>query len=160
MEAAAREGGTIDCVVANAGVYHGTAGETPLTEESYAAFDDHLRTNGRGVFTTIREAAPHLAGDARVLVPSGAVAREPTAGYGSYAVSKATAEAVARGFAAELDCPVAVVDPGRVATDLSGGPGRDPADVAPMFRWVATAADPGDVDGEIVDLATWKRATR
>ena len=67
MEQAAREGEDIGVVVANAGVYHGDAGETPLPEEPYAAFDDHLRTNARGVFATIREAVPHLAADARVL---------------------------------------------------------------------------------------------
>jgi len=159
METAAREGGEIDLVVANAGVYHGETGGTPLSEESYAAFDDHLRTNGRGVFATIRESLPHLAADARVLVPSGAVARKSMAGYGSYAVSKATAEAIARGFAADLEQVVPVVDPGQVATDLTGETGRDPADVAAMFRWAATAP-PAELEGEIVDLKTWKRATR
>jgi NADP-dependent 3-hydroxy acid dehydrogenase YdfG len=159
METAAREGGEIDLVVANAGVYHGEPGGTPLSEESYAAFDDHLRTNGRGVFATIRESLPHLAADARVLVPSGAVARQSMAGYGSYAVSKATAEAIARGFAADIDQVVAVVDPGQVGTELTGGTGRDPADVAAMFRWAATAP-PEEIEGEIVDLKTWKRATR
>ncbi len=160
METAAREGGAIDVVVANAGVYHGTPGETPLTGESYAAFDDHIRTNARGVFTTVRESLPHLADDARILVPSGAIARDAKPGYGAYAVSKATVEALARGFASELDQPVAIVDPGQVATDLSGTGGRDPDDVAPMFTWAATTAAPDDIDGQVVDLKTWKRATR
>jgi len=160
METAAREGGGIDTVVANAGVYHGQPGETPLASESYAAFDDHLRTNGRGTFTTIRESLPHLAADARVLVTSGSVAREAKPGYGSYAVSKATAEAVARGFAVDLDHPVGVVDPGVVATDLTGGTGRDPDEIAPLFRWAATDAPTEDLDGEVLDLKAWKRATR
>ncbi|MFB6083518.1 MAG: SDR family NAD(P)-dependent oxidoreductase [Halorientalis sp.] len=160
METAAREGDGIDAVVANAGVYHGDPGETPLSAASYAAFDDHLRTNGRGTFATVRESIPHLNPDARVLVTSGAVAREPKPGYGSYAVSKATAEAVARGFAADLDHPVGVVDPGVVATDLTGGQGRDPDEVAPMFRWAATDAPADDLDGGVLDLQAWKRATR
>jgi hypothetical protein len=79
---------------------------------------------------------------------------------GSYAVSKAGAEALVRGFATDLDATVLTVDPGYVATDLSGGQGRDPADVAPMFRWAAADADPEEVDGEVVDLKAWKRATR
>lgn len=85
IESAARAGGTtgIDCVVANAGVYHGPAGETPLTAASYSAFDDTLRTNVRGVFATLREAAPHLSDGAQVLVPSGRIARDPMAGYGA-----------------------------------------------------------------------------
>lgn len=161
METAAREGGTIDAVFANAGVYHGEPGDTDLVEESYAAFDEHLRTNGRGVFTTVTEAVPHLAGDARVIVPSGAIARDATPGFGSYAASKALAEALARQFAAELDIPVGVVDPGQVTTELTDGmAGRDPADVAPMFRWAAREADPADLDGEVLTLRDWKRETR
>jgi NAD(P)-dependent dehydrogenase (short-subunit alcohol dehydrogenase family) len=162
METAAGEGESdgIDVVVANAGVYHGSPGGTPLHEESYAAFDDHLRTNGRGVFTAIREAVPHLAAEARVIVPSGAIARDAKPGYGTYAVSKATAEAIARGFAADIDQVVTIIDPGQVATDLTDEQGREPDDIAPMFRWAATEAPADDIDSEIIDLKTWKQETR
>ena len=160
MERAACAGDGIDTVVANAGIYHGDPGETPLSGESYAAFDDHLRTNVRGVFATVREAVPHLAPGARVLVTSGRIAREQAAGDGSYAVSKAAAEAVAAQFAAVLDCPVGVVDPGRVATDLADGDGFDPADVAEQFRWAARDADPDAVDGAVIDRRDWREATR
>jgi len=160
METAARFGGGIDYVVANAGVYHGESGETPLSNESYAAFDDHLRTNARGVFATVREAIPHLTDGARVLVTTGSVAHDPGPGLGSYAVSKAGAEAVVRGFAADLDVPVACVDPGVVATDLSGPSGRDPADVAPMFVWAATEASAEEIDGDVLGLRAWRQATR
>jgi len=161
METAARAGGGegIDCVVANAAVYHGEAGETPLSGTAYSAFDDTLRTNVRGVFATVSESLPHLRPDARVLVPSGGVAREAVEGYGAYAVSKAGAEAVARQFAAEADPAVCVLDLGKVATELSGtGAGRTPEEIAPMVWWAATDADP--VDGERLGLADWKRATR
>jgi NAD(P)-dependent dehydrogenase (short-subunit alcohol dehydrogenase family) len=161
VETATREGnGAIQYIVANAGVYHGTAGETPLTEESYAAFDDHLRTNARGVFSTIREALPHLESEARIVVPTGAVARKGMPGYGSYAVSKAAAEAVARGFAAELDFPVGAVDPGQVATDLSGGGGRDPETVAEMVLWALRDADPSALDGGVLDWGDYRSATQ
>jgi NAD(P)-dependent dehydrogenase (short-subunit alcohol dehydrogenase family) len=160
LELAARESdGGIDAVVACAGVYHGDPGETSLGEEAYSAFDDTLRTNARGVFATVKEAVPHLADDARVLVPSGNVAREAKPGYGSYAVSKAAAEALARGFAAELDQTVGVVDPGTVATELTGGQGRDPADAADLFYWAATEAPPEDVDGAVVGLKEFRKAT-
>jgi hypothetical protein len=160
MEQAARINGPIDVVVANAAVNHGNPGEMPLDEESYARFDDTFRTNVRGVFTTVREAVPHLADDARVLVPSGSIAREAKPGMGAYAASKAAAEGLVRGFGTDLDATAMVVDPGYVATDLSGGQGRDPADVAPMFRWAATEADPAEFDGSVVDLKTWKQASR
>jgi len=163
METAARAGetGGIDCVVANAGVYHGAPGGTPLSEAAYSAFDDALRTNVRGVFTTIREAVPHLTADSRAFVPSGAIARDAKPGFGAYAVSKAGAEAVARQFAAELDAAVGVLDLGQLSTELTNhAKGRDPDDVAPMFWWAATEADAETVDGEVVDLRAWKKATR
>ncbi|USZ67496.1 SDR family oxidoreductase [Halorussus salilacus] len=160
METAARaSAGGLDAVVACAGVYHGDPGETPLPGEAYSAFDDTLRTNVRGVFATVREALPHLADDARVLVPSGGVAREATSGYGSYAVSKAAAEAVVRGFAVDLDLTVGVVDPGVVATDLTGGRGRDPADAADLCYWAATDAPAEALDGEVVGLGDYRSAT-
>jgi len=161
LEGAAREGGEIDVLLANAGVSRGDPGEMPLDEEPYSRFDDTLRTNCRGVFTTIREAVPHLAEDARVLVPSGSVAHEAKEGMGAYAVSKAAAEGVARGFSADLPQSVGVVDPGLVATDLTGTErARDPEAVAPMFVWAATECPDEDLDGDRVDLRAWKKATR
>jgi len=161
MERAARLGGEIDLVVANAAVKHGESGELPLEEEAYSSFDDTMRTNARGVFVTIKEALPHLAPDARVLVPSGLVAREPKPGVGSYAVSKAAAEALARQFAVELEQTVGVVDPGLVSTSLTRQRGRrEPGDVAPMYRWAATELSAEEFDGAVVGLKEWKRATR
>ena len=160
MEQAARVGGNVEYVVANAGVYHGSAGETPLTSESYAAFDDHMRSNARGVFTTVREALPHLAENARILVSSGRVARDHAGGYGSYAVSKAAAEALVRGFSADTEYVTTVVDPGIVETELTGKSGHDPNDVAEQFHWVACEASEETVDGEIVDRKQWRRASR
>ncbi|MFC5278506.1 SDR family oxidoreductase [Halorubrum rubrum] len=161
FERVAREAGPVDVVLANAAVFHGVPGESPIDGTAYRAFDDAMRTNARGVFATVREAIPHLADGARVLVPSGSVAHESKAGMGAYAVSKAAAEAVARGFAADLDATVGVVDPGLVATDLTGMErARDPDSVAPLFVWAATDAPAEDVDGERIGLREWKKATR
>jgi len=161
FERVAREAGPIDVVFANAAVLHGAPGEKPVSDLSYADYDDTMRTNARGVFATIREAVPHLAADARVVVPSGSVAHDSTAGMGAYAVSKAAAEAVARGFAADLDATVGVVDPGLVATDLTGKErARDPESVAPLFVWAATEAPADDLDGDRLGLREWKAATR
>ncbi|WP_435118021.1 SDR family oxidoreductase [Halolamina sp. C58] len=152
--------GEIDLVLPCAAVFHGDPGEQRLAEEGYAAFDDEYRTNARGVFVAIKEALPHLADDARVLVPSGSITQDAKPGYGGYAVSKAAAEAVARQFAAEIDQAVGVVDPGVVASDLTGEQGRDPADVVGLFHWAATALAAGELDGERVGLGDWKKATR
>lgn len=157
----ADEAGAVDVVLANAAVFPGGPGGSPIDEVGYDEFDATMRTNARGVFATAREAAPRLADGARVIVPSGSVAHESKAGMGSYAVSKAAAEAVARGFAADLDAAVGVVDPGLVATDLTGmEKARAPEDVAPLFIWAATEAPAEDLDGERIGLREWKTATR
>ncbi len=159
METAARFGDDgIDVVVANAGIYHGTPGETPLTEEPYAAFDDTLRTNCRGVYATIQESIPHLTPDARVVVSTGGIGHKTEAGYGSYAVSKAGAEALVRGFSVELDQTVVGLDPGMVATEMMDGQGRDPEQAAEMVAWLVTEAE--DVDGDIVGLKQWRQQTQ
>lgn len=161
LELAARQAGPIDAVVANAATSHGEPGSMPIDVESYASFDDALRTNVRGVFATMSEALPHLAEDARIVVPSGSAATESLSGMGSYAVSKAGAEAVARGFAADVDATVGVVDPGLVATDLTGKENaRDPESVAPLFRWAITEAPAEDLNGGRLGLREWKEATR
>jgi NAD(P)-dependent dehydrogenase (short-subunit alcohol dehydrogenase family) len=160
METAAKGADGIDVLVANAGTIHGSPGGMPIDDESYTAFDDTLRTNVRGVFSTVKEALPHMTAEGRVLVPSGSVAHDAKAGMGGYAVSKAAAEAVARGFAVDVEQTVGVVDPGLAATELTGGQGRDPADLAPMYLWAATELDVEELDGERVSVKQWKQATR
>ncbi len=161
LETASRTGAAgVDVVVACAGVYHGDAGATPTDEEPYSRFDDHWRTNARGVFATVTEALPHLNDEARILLPTGAIARAAKPGYGSYAMSKAAGEAVVRGFAADTDHVVGCLEPGQLATALTDNRGRDPSSVAEMFVWAATDCDPSTLDGGIVDLKTWKQATR
>lgn len=159
MEAAARFGDAgIDVVVANAGVSHGDHESPPIHRESYAAYDDHLRTNARGVFATLREALPHMTPEGRVLVTTGAAASDPAPGDGSYGVSLAAREAVAMAFSAAIDRPVGCVDPGRVATDLDGA-GRadahDPEDVAGQFVWAAQVA-PDILDGRVLTRREWQ----
>jgi NAD(P)-dependent dehydrogenase (short-subunit alcohol dehydrogenase family) len=97
-----------------------------------------------------------------VFVPSGGIARDARAGFGSYAVSKAGAEAVARQFAAELDATVGVLDMGFLSTELTDHTeqGRDPADVAGIVVWAAADADAADLDGAVTGIREWKSATR
>lgn len=146
METAARTGPAgIDCVVPAATTYHGSRAETPLAGSSYAAFDDTLRTNGRGAFATIREALPHLNADARILVPLDPAAREPEPGLGPYAVASATAEAVVRTFAVERD-------DARFACIETGGD-----DAAELFVWAAELAV-DDLDGSVFGPEDRRRA--
>lgn len=150
----------LDVVIPAAATMPHEPGARPLDEERYEDVRTVLETNVYGLFAVIRESLDFMSPDGRVLVPSGSVARDPTPGMGMYAPSKAAAEGLARGFAADVDQTVGVVDPGVVATDLTGGKGRDPADVAGMFRWAALTCPAEDLDGEVVGLREWKRATR
>jgi len=160
METAARFGpGGVDYVVANAAVLHGEPGQMPLPAESYAAFDDTMRTNVRGVLAAAKEALPHMPAEGRIVVPTGSVAREAMRGMGTYAVSKAAAEAIARGLAVDCEQTVGCVDPYRVATDLSGGQGRDPADAAELFLWALRDAPADQLDGAILSPEDHEAAT-
>jgi NAD(P)-dependent dehydrogenase (short-subunit alcohol dehydrogenase family) len=151
---------TLDVLIPAAAVMPHPPGERPLDEERYEDVQTVLDTNVYGLFAVIREALQFMAPDGRVLVPSGSVARDPTPGMGMYAPSKAATEAIARGFAADVDQSVGIVDPGIVATDLTNGKGRDPAGVAAMFWWAAIECPAEDLDAEILGLREWKQATR
>lgn len=151
---------TIDVVVPAAGTMPHPPGDRPLDEERYEDVRTVLETNVYGLFAVIRESLQFISQDGRILVPSGSVARESTPGMGMYAPSKAAAEGMARGFAADIEQTIGVIDPGIVATDLTAGKGRDPADIAGMFRWAALECPADDLDGEIVGLREWKQATR
>jgi NAD(P)-dependent dehydrogenase (short-subunit alcohol dehydrogenase family) len=151
---------TLDVLVPAAAVMPHPPGERPLEEERYEDAQTVLDTNVYGLFVVIREAVRLMPPDGRVLVPSGSVARESTPGMGMYAPSKAATEAIARGFAADVDQSVGIVDPGVVATDLTDGRGRAPAEVAAMFWWAAVDCPVDDLDAEILGLREWKQATR
>ncbi|WP_254861652.1 SDR family NAD(P)-dependent oxidoreductase [Halovivax gelatinilyticus] len=151
---------SLDVLVPAAAVMPHAPGERPLQEEHYEDVRAVLDTNVYGLFAVIREALQFMRPDGRVLVPSGSVARDPKPGMGAYAPSKAAVEALARGFALDIDQSVGIVDPGFVATNLTHGKGRDPASVAELFRWAALECPAGDLDGNIVGLREWKQATR
>lgn len=152
--------GALDVIIPMAAVMPYSPNERPLDCERYEDAQAVLDTNVYGLFAVIKEGLQFMSPDGRVLVPSGSVAREPTPGMGMYAPSKAATEALARGFAADVDQSVGIVDPGFVATSLTDGKGRDPASVAEMFWWVATQCPTEDFDAEIIDLKKWKEATR
>lgn len=151
---------TLDLVIPAAAIASPTSGNVPLPDESYNDFQTVWRTNVYGVFATVKESLPYLSESSRVLVPSGTVARKPTEGVGAYGVSKAAAEGLARNFSADISATVGIVDPGLVATEITGGKGRDPEDVAAMFEWAAFECETETLDGSIVGLREWKQAIR
>lgn len=69
VETTAREFGAIDVLVPAQVVAHDPEGAHDLSQVSYPAFDDVIRSTLRGSFSTIREAVPHLADDGCILIP-------------------------------------------------------------------------------------------
>ncbi len=129
-----------------------TGEETPLFEDSYAAFDDTMQQTARGVYTIIREALPHLASDGRILVGANVGHQAPDDCSGVVAVSAATVIAVARQAALELSHPVGIID-----TQIPDGPAQPNRstqaldELAEVFWWAATTAAADAIDGTVVD---------
>lgn len=106
-ETASREGaGRLGAVIPAARVRHGD-GAVSATEASYAAVDDELRTNLRGVLATVREAMPHCDGDTRIVVPVG-----DDAGVGTFATGEHAIRHLVAGIAATAPLPILAVDVG------------------------------------------------
>lgn len=156
MEQASRAGDAagIDVVAPCAQTYHGPVGDTPIDTAPYSAFDDTIRANTRGVFAAITEALPHLAADARVLVPTGSVAHGSAPGFGVFAVATAATEAVVRGFSEDRDgLAVAALEVG----DAAGTGEFDEAAAAGLFSWAAT--QPSEtISGKRLTVEDWERA--
>lgn len=146
----------IDIMFAAAGISGSPPGEAPLPMESYDEFDNIMKTNVRGLFATLREGIESMPKNGRIIVPSGKVARKPISGMGAYAVSKAGAEGIVRGFAADAEQVVGIVYPGFVATELTHGKGLEPSSVSDLFVWAATECPKNKLNGSVVTLNDWK----
>lgn len=133
MEGASRAGGGIDVVVPAEMVVHDDLGTTGLETTSYAAYDDSMRVNARGVYTAVKEAIPHLDDDARVVVPVSV----PGDGSGTFGASQAARIGIIERFAADLSYPVGAVaigDPEDADDDALES-------AADLVRWASTVAD-------------------
>ena len=154
-EIAAREADDgVDAVVPAAAVDHSGSVAVPLGGDSYAAFDDQFRTNARGVYATVREAIPHLAEAARVVVPVH-VFEDPGDG-GTYAVSRAATVALVRGFGRELSGPVCGLDPGHPVPAFEYRSELDASEPAGGVRWAVAEAAPTDLNGRILSADEWQ----
>ncbi|ROS40717.1 SDR family NAD(P)-dependent oxidoreductase [Amycolatopsis thermoflava] len=92
--------GTIDSVVANAGVALESGRAHKVRTETWIRT---LETNLTGPFLTARAAHPYLAasGRGRLVLTSSVIARQPRPGLSAYAASKAGVEGLTRALAAD-----------------------------------------------------------
>jgi len=140
--------GKLDIFVGNAGLA-GTL--MPLHQISTTEFDRVLDVNLKANFHLLKTLDPLLkASDAGrvILVSTGEVVTKGRAYWGTYAISKAALETMARVYADEVrqtNMRVNVIDPDIVRTDMRASvkPGEDPM----------TLPSPDDVALSFIDLA-------
>lgn len=146
--AALREFGSVDVVVANAGIWQGE----PIGQMREGLWDRVLEQNLKSTWALCRAAVPLMQqrGGAIVIVSSTAGQRGE-AGYSGYAASKGGQISFAKSLAAELAPNIRVncVAPGWVETELNGEVFAQPG-----FRERARQAIPLQRIAEADDVAT------
>jgi 3-oxoacyl-[acyl-carrier protein] reductase len=112
--------GAVEVVVANAGITM----DTPMLRMKESQFEEVLRTNLTGAFTTVRTAVRSMlpARKGRIILVSSALGFLGSPGQTNYAASKAGLLGLARSLAWELgsrNITVNLVAPGIIATDMT-----------------------------------------
>jgi len=109
--------GRIDVLFANAG-----AGRvTPFAEVTEEGFDTTVDTNFKGTFFTIQKLLPLMPDSASIIINASMVTTKGTAGFSTYAASKAAIRSLARTLTMELKgrkIRVNAVSPGTFVTPL------------------------------------------
>ncbi len=91
--------GTIDIVVANAGV---ELIDQPLLDATEAQFDRLFAVNTKGAFFTLQQAGKYIADNGRIISVGSSTTVLPAAGVGLYGASKMAARYVVGVLALEL----------------------------------------------------------
>ncbi|RWZ74849.1 SDR family oxidoreductase [Streptomyces albidoflavus] len=148
FDAAEAEFGGVDVVVHAAGRMH----LAPVAELDLAILDDLHRTNVRGTFVVVQQAARRVRAGGAIVTFSTSVVGLAFPGYGAYAAGKGAVEALTLILARELrgrDVTANAVAPGPTATDLFLH-GKDEETVArlaaqPPLERLGTPADIAEV---------------
>jgi NAD(P)-dependent dehydrogenase (short-subunit alcohol dehydrogenase family) len=155
LNTAAERMGGIDVLVLNAGIdlEVGTSGGFDT-----AAFRKVMDVNFRGVVYGLSAGPAHMSEGGVILITSSPAGRVTTAGLAAYSASKAAVDSITRTAAIELaerKIRVNAVLPGIVRTDMQGGSTgdasdlamitatgieRDPAELAPVYHFLASDA--------------------
>ena len=149
--------GRIDVLVNNAGVM---TRPTPMTELDVKKWDYTIAVNLRGPFLITQAVLPIMikqkAGS--IINVSSMIGRGAYANFLAYATSKWGLEGFSQTLAAEVrsaNIRVNSVEPGYVATKLTGFTGSKPESVTDVFVYLASDESKG-VTGKMLSSSGWK----
>ena len=149
--------GRIDVLVNNAGVM---TRPTPLTELEVKKWDYTIAVNLRGPFLITQAVLPIMMQQkcGSIINVSSMIGRGAYANFVAYATSKWGLEGFSQSLAAEVrpsNIRVNSVEPGYVATKLTGFTGSKPESVTDVFVYLASDESKG-MTGKMLSSSTWK----
>ena len=152
--------GRIDCLVNCAGL---TTRGTML-DTTPELFDDHIAVNLRGPFLITQAVLPIMVKQksGSIINVSSMIGRGAYANFIAYATSKWGLEGFTQTLAAEVRSShilVNSVEPGYVATKLTGYHGSQPDSVTEVFVYLASDEARG-VTGKMLSSSAWKSQIR
>jgi len=153
--------GRIDVLVNNAGVM---TRPIPVAELEVKKWDYTMAVNLRGPFLVTRAILPHMMKQkgGSIINLSSTIGRGAYANFCAYAVSKWGIEGFTQTLAAEVrSCGIRVnsVEPGYVATKLTGYQGSQPESVTDVFVFLATDESKA-FTGKMLSSSGWKSQIR
>ncbi len=148
--------GGIDILINNAGVM---TRPTPITELEVKKWDYTIAVNLRGPFLVTRAVLPIMSRrkSGSIINVSSSIGRGAYANFAAYAASKWGLEGFTQTVAAELgrDIRINSVEPGYVATKLTGYRGSKPESVTDVFVFLASD-EAKNVTGRMLSSSGWK----
>ncbi|MBI3063139.1 MAG: SDR family oxidoreductase [Deltaproteobacteria bacterium] len=150
--------GRIDVLINNAGVMTRPA---PLVELEVKKWDYTISVNLRGPFLVTKALLPLMMRQksGSIINVSSSIGRGAYANFAAYAASKWGVEGLTQTLAAEVsphNIRVNSVEPGYVATKLTGYHGSRPDSVTEVFVFLGTDESRG-ITGRMLDASGWKR---
>jgi len=156
-----QEFGKIDVLVNNAGVM---TRPVPMTELDVKKWDYTMAVNLRGLFLVTQAVLPIMMRQrsGSIINLSSMIGRGAYANFIAYATSKWGVEGFTQTLAAEVrsyNIRANTVEPGVVATKLTGYSGSKPESVTEVFVFMASDESKG-VTGKMLNASNWKSQVR